>query len=58
MKYFYDLYARMTEELRESDQAGYDFIQSVSDKMVEIDRKGPDALYDDDGNVWTKKGCL
>lgn len=52
--YFDSLTASLVEERKKS--SGNDFIQTLTDSLIEDPATDPEAKYNHLGNLWTRKG--
>lgn len=58
MQYFQSLCEQVIQQRADSGSDGHDFIQSLADKIVKLDKNDPDTLTDEHGNLWTRKGAI
>lgn len=56
MQYFEDLVRKALKDRMENGEAGHDFVQTMADSMREVKKNDPDALKDNAGRIWSKKG--
>lgn len=56
MQYFEGLVRKALKDRMETSEPGHDFVQTMADSMREVKKSDPDALKDDAGRLWSKKG--